>query len=176
MEPPMNDCLQELAAKQAITEAIYRYCRGYDRMDADLALSVWHAGGTVAYGNRYDGPAADYIGPSWEYRRGLSGFSHQVGNILIALRGDRAASESYVTASLQFPPKDGIIVEDVWRGRYLDRWSRRDGRWGIDHRLFVADSYAQTSYPAERLDPSFLALSRTDRDDPSYALFAELES
>src|SRR5438477_89804 len=40
-----NDELETLAAKQAITEVIYRYCRGLDRMDRALALSVWHPGG-----------------------------------------------------------------------------------------------------------------------------------
>lgn len=170
----MEDAVRTLLAKQEITEQIYRYCRGYDRMDAGLALSVWHPGGTVAYGNRYDGPIADYIGPSWEYRSKLRGFMHMVGNILIEVAQDRAVSEAYVTATLQFPAEDGVVLEDVWRGRYLDRWSHRHGRWAIDHRLFVPDSYAQVSYPAERLDESFLGLGRPDRDDPSYALFAGL--
>jgi len=39
------DELDLLAAKQAITEAIHRYCRGVDRMDRALTLSVGHRGG-----------------------------------------------------------------------------------------------------------------------------------
>jgi hypothetical protein len=174
MEDAMTDAIERLLAKQAITEMLYRYCRAYDRMDVELALSVWHPGGTVAYGDRYDGPVADYVGPSWDYRAKLSGFSHQVSNILIDVSGERAVSEAYVTATLQFAPEEGQVAEDVWRGRYLDRWSCRDGVWAIDHRQFVADSYARVTFPAERIDPGFLALSRTDRDDPSYALFASL--
>lgn len=163
------DALEALLAKQEISEAIYRYCRAYDRMDLDMALAVWHPGGTVAYGDIYDGPAADYFGPSWDYRRTLANFSHQVTNILIELDGDRAASEAYVTASLQQQPEDGTIKEDLYRGRYLDRWSRREGRWAIEHRHFIPDSYTRIEFDASLARPSFLGLGRKDRSDPSYA-------
>ena len=43
----VTDALRELSDKQAITEVIYRYCRGLDRMDADLVRAVWHPGGTA---------------------------------------------------------------------------------------------------------------------------------
>lgn len=172
----MEQAVAILLAKQEITEQIYRYSRGYDRMDAEIALTVWHKGGTVAYGNRYDGPIADWIEPSWAYRSKLRGFMHQVGNILIEVNGDKAASESYLHATLQFPPENGVIVEDIWRGRYMDTWSKRDGVWALDHRLFVPDSYAQITYPAEKLDESFLEMSRTDKSDPSYAMFEKLRA
>ena len=42
-----NAAVEELLAKQAIREVIYRYCRGLDRMDRALALSCWHPGGTA---------------------------------------------------------------------------------------------------------------------------------
>ena len=34
--------LAELLDKQAITEALHRYCRAMDRMDNDLGRSVFH--------------------------------------------------------------------------------------------------------------------------------------
>ena len=161
--------IEALLAKQEITEAIYRYCRAYDRMDLAMALDVWHPGGTVAYAGLYDGPAADYFGPSWSYRATLANFSHQVTNILIDLDGDRAASEAYVTASLQqHPGDDGIIREDLYRGRYLDRWSSRAGRWAIDHRHFIPDSFTRIAFDASTIRPGFLGLARKDSSDPSY--------
>jgi hypothetical protein len=167
----MNADLGMLIAKQEITEAIYRYCRAYDRMDLDMALGIWHPGGTVAYGAIYDGPAADYFRPSWDYRATLANFSHQVTNILISFDGDdQAASESYVTASLQQQPNDGIINEDLYRGRYLDRWSRREGRWAIDHRHFIPDSFTRIAFDAALVPPGLLGLAKKDRSDPSYGL------
>jgi len=41
--------VQQLAATQAITDVLHRYCRGLDRMDREMAESVWHAGGTADY-------------------------------------------------------------------------------------------------------------------------------
>jgi len=46
----VGDALRELSDKQAITEVIYRYCRGLDRMDADMGRAVWHPGATADYG------------------------------------------------------------------------------------------------------------------------------
>jgi len=169
----MSEALAILLAKQAITEAIYRYCRAYDRMDLEMAKAVWHPGGTVAYGDVYDGPAIDYFEGSWNYRAGLANFSHQVTNILIDVTGETAASEAYVTASLQHQPEDGTVKEDLYRGRYLDRWSLRDGRWAIDRRQFIPDSYTRIAFDAALLRPSFLGLGRKDRTDPSYALLRD---
>jgi hypothetical protein len=77
-------------------------------------------------------------------------------------------SEAYFTASLQTVPANGWVTEHLWRGRYLDRWSRRDGKWGIDHRQVVFDSYTPHDFPADRLNNMPLDLSRRDADDPSY--------
>lgn len=34
--------LEEMSAKQEITELLYRYCRGIDRLDWDLVRSCYH--------------------------------------------------------------------------------------------------------------------------------------
>src|SRR5262249_25684446 len=59
---------------------------------------------------------------------------HQVTNILIAVDGDRAVSESYVIAMLWKTNDAGVLTKMQAVGRYADRWSCRDGRWAIDHR------------------------------------------
>ena len=88
---------------------------------------------------------------------------------MIRLNGDdRAVSEAYFTASLHTEPKNGIVTEHLWRGRYLDRWSRRAGKWGIEHRQVLFDSYTPYDFSAERLKGAPLALVQRDEDDPSY--------
>jgi hypothetical protein len=54
------------------------------------------------------------------------------------------------------------------RGRYLDRWSRRNGVWAIDHRIHVPDH--ATTFPVPESTPAEAAGAR-DRSDPSYQLF-----
>lgn len=167
--------IDTLLAKQAVTERLYSYCRAFDRLDDELALSVWHPGGTVRYG---DGPVQtidDYLPPSTAYRRSMHNCSHQITNLLIRIKGRRAVSEAYVTASLQEQPVDGRTAENLYRGRYVDRWSCRDGVWGIDHRWFVPDSYTRIEFENPFLGSGFLGQARRDREDPSYLAFAELD-
>ncbi|HEY8216673.1 MAG TPA: nuclear transport factor 2 family protein [Acidimicrobiia bacterium] len=139
-----TDAVSELLAKQAITEVIYGYCRGLDRMDRDLALATWHAGGTADYGPIFRGTGAEFVDWVWQAHASFVAHSHQVTNILIEvdLGNDRARSESYVTVALRTAPLDGSVMDIVGRGRYVDRWSRRDGRWAIDHRRYIDDFQA----------------------------------
>lgn len=161
--------VDDLAAKQAITEVIYRYCRALDRMDRALAETVWHPGGTADYGpTMYQGTGAGFIEWVWAAHQAMLGHSHQIANVLIDVDGDRAGSEAYVTATLWAAFEPPAITQIVSRGRYVDRWSRRDERWAIDHRHFIEDLTVTTTVPPEAvtgLDPS---RARRDRTDPSY--------
>lgn len=165
--------MDELAEREAIRALIYRYARAVDRIDAELGYSVWHEDGTADYG------AAIYIGTGrgaidfiCEQHRGLLGHSHQITNITISINGDRAASESYVFATLRVPGDGCELAIGIW-GRYLDRWSKRAGRWGIDHRLTVLDFDEVREVSSAHAPQGY---GRRDRDDPSYALFAGLMS
>jgi hypothetical protein len=163
--------VDELIAKQAITDVIYTYCRALDRMDWDLAHTVWHDDGTADYGaNMFQGTGAGFLDWVWTQHAGMMGHSHQITNVLVSVDGDRAASETYVTAALRLEADaNAQATEIVSRGRYVDTWSRRDGRWAIDHRTFVEDF--TTTYQATAMEPADAAQrsSRRDRDDPSYA-------
>ncbi len=165
-----DTALDELLAKQAITEVIYSYCRGLDRMDRELALSTWHEGGTADYGPIFEGTGADFVDWAWNAHTAFTAHSHQVTNILIYvdLADDRAVSESYVTVALRTPPTDGSLIDVVGRGRYVDRWSCRDGRWAIDHRQFVGDFQATYVMSAEDAIAASDGTGRRGPDDPSY--------
>lgn len=126
---------EELAAKQAITEVIYKYCRGLDRMDRELADTVWHPDGTADYGN-FQGTGAQFLDDVREQHQRVLGHTHTVSNILIEVNGDRAASETYVVATLWGSAVPGgmppMFTEFVARGRYIDTWSCRER--GLGHR------------------------------------------
>jgi hypothetical protein len=162
--------VEELVAKQAITEVIYGYCRGLDRMDRNLALSTWHNDGTADYGPMFNGTGAGFIDWVWKAHEAFTAHSHQITNVLITvdLAKERAVSESYVTVALRTAPTDGSVIDIVGRGRYVDRWSRRDGRWAIDHRHFLDDF--QAVHPMEATGATDRSASTGLRgpDDPSY--------
>jgi WD40 repeat protein len=168
--------IDTLLAKQAITEVLYTYCRAMDRIDEELTLSIWHPDGTCNYtgdAGKGDILFRDYLPGSAKARRSFANHSHQITNILIQPKGDLALSEAYFTASLQTKSEDGRVLEHVWRGRYLDRWSRREGNWAIDHRQVVFDSYTPYEFDADSLSGLPLLSSRRDKDDPSYRHFGD---
>jgi len=166
------DAIEELLAKQAITEVIYRYCRALDRMDRELAASVWHPDGTADYGpTMYQGTGAGFIDWVWAAHETMLGHSHQIANVLVEVDGDRAGSESYVTATLWAEFEPGVLTTIVSRGRYIDRWSRRDGVWAIDHRRFAED-LTLTTTPGGAPPAAGTSPARRDRSDPSYDVLA----
>ncbi|MFN3219514.1 MAG: nuclear transport factor 2 family protein [Acidimicrobiales bacterium] len=176
--PPLDTTeIASVLAKQAITEALYRYCRGLDRMDEDMAYGVWHADGTAHYSGLYEGTGRGFVDWVNELHRSMVATSHQVTNILIDVAPDlvHATSESYVTVRLRTESYAGALVDVVGAGRYLDQWSQRERRWAIDHRRYVGDFTTSVPVPAGndrgRLDPAGtvarLVASR-DTDDPSY--------
>lgn len=162
-----QDTLTALADRQAITDLIYRYCRAVDRLDVELGHSIWHEDGVADYDHGfYQGPGKGVIDLICAQHRRMLHHSHQVSNILIELAGDRATSESYVTASLRTMMDERLVQITVF-GRYLDRWSRRGGRWGLDERVSIRDF----DEIREVTEMKRYESARRDKDDPSYALF-----
>jgi hypothetical protein len=161
-----HDLLRELADRQAITDLIYRYCRAMDRIDRELGYTIWHEDGTADYGEGvYQGSGRGFIDFVCEQHRGALIHAHQVTNIITELDGALAASESYVVSDLR-AERDGKVKQITTWGRYLDQWSRRDGRWALDRRVAIRDF-------SEVRDASPMPLAergKRDRSDPSYAI------
>lgn len=160
--------IRDLRDRQQITEAVYTYCRAVDRIDRELGYSIFNAGAQADYGEAiFVGDARgliDHICDS--HLLGLA-HSHQIANLVIRVEGDRALSEAYVNSAMRLI-RDGRLVQINTRGRYLDRWSRRPGSWGIDRRVFVCDFDEVVAAVPGSIPPRL----RLDRGDPSFALFA----
>jgi hypothetical protein len=147
-----------------ITELIYRYCRAVDRLDVPLGHSLWHEDGWADYGvNVYQGPGRGVIDLICAQHLQTLAHSHRVSNILISLNGDKAGSESYVTANLRIRRGEQLMQISVW-GRYIDRWSRREGRWGLDKRTSIQD-FDEIRQVTEMKSHT---VGKRDRTDPSY--------
>ncbi len=128
----------DLEAKQAITEVIHRYCRAMDRMDAPLALSCWHPGGTDDTSPGYSGPAAGFVDWVFAFHARCLYTRHAISNVLIEVEGDRAGAESYGDVILRFRRDDGLY-DLATVGRYLDHFEKIDGVWAIRHRQSLAE-------------------------------------
>lgn len=130
--------LELLLAKDAITDATRRYCRGIDRCDADLVKSSYHPDAFDDHGT--------FKGNAWEFAdlvtKSLTRYlatmhatmNHSITDIDLA--AGTAKGEMYVTA-YHLREADGKKIIDIWWGRYIDEYSRRDGDWRISSRVVV---------------------------------------
>lgn len=165
--------LKALLAKQEIHEALCRYCRALDRMDKEMAYSVWHADGTALYHDMYEGTGHGFVDWVWQAHAPMERHSHQIANSLIDVDENSAKSETYVTVVLWTnPDSNGQQQEIIGKGRYLDHWSNRNGKWAIDHREHVLDM--QTLH---NLNRGYInEVSRRDITDPSFQLIPKYEN
>ena len=168
--------VQALLDKQAITEVIYRYCRGLDRMDVPLTLSCWHPGGTDDHGALYTGSAEGFVEWLWPVHAAMERTQHTIHNILIELDADDAYSESYYIVYLRAKGEDGM-QDIVGAGRYCDHFQRRNGEWKIAHRQAVSDWLQLLPVPSDGAtgdaippnNPDHRSLvGRRDKEDYSY--------
>jgi len=168
-----RDQLKELFAKQEITEQLYTYCRGMDRIDNDLAKTVFHSDAVLDYEGTFQGSGYEFVEWVANQHRTLLATSHQVTNILIEVNGESAVSESYVTMAGRLKI-EGIDYEQKVRGRYIDRWSNRDGQWKVERRQFVSDMGAMTNMENARVFPTSQGAGRDDKSDFSYNVFEKI--
>lgn len=165
-----ESAIQTLIDKAEIRDVLSRYCRGLDRMDKEMAYGVWHPGATAFYDGIYEGTGRGFIDWVWQAHAAMDRHSHQITNVLIEVNGDRATCEAYVTVVLwTLPDEYGRQKELVGRGRYLDRFARKNGRWAIEHRTHLLDMSSE--YDLDRAEVSEGA-SR-DATDLSFEFFAK---
>jgi len=177
--------VQLIEDRQAIHDAIVRYCRGVDRSDAELVASAFH-----------DDAVDNHFGPVLPFREAIGTLKaarnggppskttsmHNLCNILIEIDGDIARCESYVNVLVRIPQESGGAVDWLHAGRYVDRFERRKGEWRIAYRTVV--------YDLERFDevapaPAGLSQARyldnairgkKGRDDFSYEIFKQSDA
>ncbi len=134
-----STAMQQTIDKQEIRDLLARYCRGIDRLDADLIASVYHE-------DAYDDHGT-FKGSGKEFAKsvvvGLSRFErtmHFLGNCLIDVDGDTANAETYCVAYHRTKAEDGPQKDFLAGVRYVDRIERRDGGpWLIANRVVVME-------------------------------------
>lgn len=132
--------LGEVADLQAIRNTLALHSRGIDRADAGMLKDSYNEGGTVDY-RFYAGPADQFADMLTGAQKAAPVTLHRTAQMMIALDGDRATSESYVMAyASDSSEDDGASHQRLICGRYLDRHEKRGGQWRLNHRTYVLDS------------------------------------
>jgi len=176
--------LHELADRAAITDVIYRYGRGMDRMDRELTLSCWHPGGTDDHAPLYSGTGEGFVDWVFPVHAAMLCTRHEVTNLLIEIDGDRAGSEAYWQVVHRVKLGDEVVDIQA-RGRYVDTFEKIDGVWAIRHRQSIRD-WSRTDSVQGRASGSQLqpivkqnnpevpeVLPKRDRTDYSYSVLSK---
>jgi hypothetical protein len=164
-----RDQIDELPARQAITDQLAVYCRGMDRIDVDLARSVFHPDAVADYGAMFRGSGYEFVQFHAEVHPAMETHVHHLGSISITVDGDHAGSETYVLARLRSRNAEGELSDTISHGRYVDRWERRQGIWRISHRRYL--HAMDDTRPV--VGAVFATDGTRDRTDPSYAALAD---
>ena len=152
--------------RREITDALHRYCRGIDRMDADLIRSAYHSDGYDDHGDAFRGNVEAYV--PWVLGVLAERFDstmHTLSNISINEDGGVAQVESYLIA--YHVSKGGGSLK-VFGARYVDRFEDRPGDgWRIVHRTLVSEWQTEQVGQFVATPPGTAPATR-DRNDPSY--------
>ena len=168
----LEQTVRRLADKDEIRDCLYRYARGIDRIERDLIESAFHDGAVIEFGKLFSGSLQDFLDVSISVQKRQTQCQHIIGNILIELDGDVARVESYEVARHKTPMGDRV-VDMVLCTRFLDRFERRNSRWGIVSRRKVLDSGRFLNADESIHDNPPLPEARRDESDLSYELFGK---
>ncbi len=150
--------------RQAIEEALRRYCRGIDRSDAQMLKSVCHADATCDFGI-FKGRFAEFADWMVEQLSDVNLCVHMISNISIELQGPVAFGETYCLSVTDAGDTHHIVYN-----RFIDRFEKRHDAWLIADRLVVFDvsriEPATARYGGTMGDA--LTWGRKDREDASY--------
>lgn len=177
LAPPGYDP-DALAARAEIADVMARYCHATDRRRWWLMDSVFHEDATARVSVVPGGDWRDFVRQAMALLDPIGPTHHQIGNMTIALDGDVAHVETYLTAFHRVPADappggpfggTGEAYDAVFGARYIDRFERRGGVWRIaDHRSVpdfrhfrpLAEGAMTTLPPPPDPDPSLAVVAR----------------
>lgn len=151
----MQHDASSLAARAEIADVIVTYCHAIDRRRWELMDQLFHDDATYAFGT-IEGTWREFVAIAKALIDPLPATHHQLGQTAYEIDGNRATTETYMTATHSIPadaPLDGPFpgrghpYQLVMAGRYIDRFERRGGDWRIAHRTGITDWQSEQALP-----------------------------
>lgn len=163
----------DLLAREAIKDCIYRYARGIDRADEAALLSSYWPDAHDSHG-AYDGPVSGFFARVRQVWASGARNIHHVTNILIEFQGDYEAQvESYFLAWQRSVGPDQVERQVMLSGRYCDLFEKRGAEWRVARRTVVYD-WVDPQQPPEASEAQRFGqrqpIGGAFPDDPLYAI------
>ena len=131
----MDNQLKELLDKQAISEILQRYSRTMDWLDEAGQASCYWPDAHVDYGF-FSGRADEFVPMVMVHEQKAVKRWHLVTGEIIKINGNKAEVESYGISTGSSGNDD---PSNMYGGRYLDEFEKRNGEWRISKRMYILD-------------------------------------
>lgn len=139
--------LDRIESRVAILELVAAYCHGADGRDEQLFRSVWHDDAVwQAAPHRFVGidEIVAAVARQWD---AFASMHHSTSNSVVHFDSDDEATGRHDVLSLTVFPDGRRLLST---GLYVDRYTRRDGRWGFAERTAsVTTTIDLTTAPTE---------------------------
>lgn len=165
MSDGLEQAVRELKDRQEIYDCLVRYCHGVDKFDRDMIRSAYHDDAVDDHGE-FVGPVDDFIDWALNYHATHQKRTmHAIHTHRCELDGDTAHTETYWTfyaLNKQEPHHTRAY------GRYVDRFEKRDGRWGIVARYCLLTGLDAVQDAQAMAGDAYFVPSTRDTSDPAY--------
>jgi hypothetical protein len=162
-----------LLARDELHQLVTAYCRAVDRADYVALRSLYHPDAIDSHGSFSTGGVERFIAQLQAAEPYVRVSQHNITTTNFVIEGDTGRGEIYCLVFHTFAgPKHDIDV--IIGGRYLDTYTKHDGRWKFIQRTIVADwAYQNDPSQVDFGHPSTLGSLRgkPGQSDPSIGLF-----
>ena len=165
--------LQELLDKKACEELVVRYGRTQDWLDTPGQHSCFWPDADIDFGF-FVGNGEDWVNTVMPHEQQAVRRWHLSTNVIIQVDGDKATGECYGIAVGSHRDEAGELHDNMYGGRYLDEFERRNGEWRISKRRYVLDWGTQFPNALEALTPSDFALNILQIPEPDHPEYRPL--
>ncbi len=161
--------VEDLIAREEITDVIKRLARGTDRLDQDMMASCYHPDGYDDH-NSFRGSGTDFAAWVCEVLPHFESTMHFIGPPNIRFGADDLVSNIADCDTYCIAHHIGADTDMILGLRYVDRFERREGTWLIAKRVCAFDwTYTVPFDPAKKfVFEADFTVGRRDEDDISY--------
>ncbi|MCA2264988.1 nuclear transport factor 2 family protein [Mycobacterium marseillense] len=166
--------LELMLARDELHALVTSYCRAVDRADYEGLREMYHPDATDSHGSFSTGGVEQFIAQLQAAEPYVRVSQHNITTTNFVIEGQRARGEIYCLVFHTFagPEHD---VDVIIGGRYLDEYTKHDGRWKFGKRTIVADwAYRNDPSQVDFEHPSTRGSLRgkPGQDDPSIPVFS----
>ena len=165
--------LQELLDIKACEDLVVRYGRTQDWLDTPGQHSCFWPDADIDFGF-FAGNGEDWVNTVMPHEQEAPRRWHMSTSVIIKVDGDTAKGECYGIAVGSHENADGNLEDNMYGGRYLDEFERRNGEWRISKRTYVLDWGTQFANGLATMTPEDFALNILQIREPGHPEYREL--